>query len=376
MNPTTESVNPVLPCSPTSTTPPSATTATTSSTETTSPAPLWRLEAKNLFCTWAQNTTSKDTVLQRALEFFGARMRFAVIAEEAHANGDPHLHALFALNQRYLSRNPKDLDSLAGKHGDYRAARSLSKVMKYVTKSDPNPISHGVNVEEFLRSSSQGKSTFAAIAKDCMDGRTLIQINELYPGMVLQHKRKIEEYLTWYSVQKRRLETQQLQWTSVSASSGTAAARIATWLNQNIRTTREFKQPQLWIFGPPNTGKTTLLNGLRQRLNIFDVPIDEDFYDEFYDNMYDLAVIDEFKGQKKIQWLNRFLDGSHMTIRVKGSQRLKTQNIPVIICSNFEPSQCFHNVAQNQNEDRLAPLYARIEVVQVFEPEFITINHQ
>jgi len=72
--------------------------------------------------------------------------------------------------------------------------------------------------------------------------------------------------------------------------------------------------------------------------------------------------MDEFKGQKTLQWMNEFRQGSKMTLRKKGSQYLKSKNIPVIILSNYSLSECYPKAA---NDGRLSTLEARLKVVQV-----------
>lgn len=94
-------------------------------------------------------------------------------------------------------------------------------------------------------------------------------------------------------------------------------------------------------------------------LNIYWMPSMESFYDEYADDAYDLVVLDEFKGTKSIQELNLWLQGSPMSVRVKGGQRMKRQNLPMIILSNFSPAEAYGKCMPQQ----LAPLMARLEVV-------------
>lgn len=61
----------------------------------------------------------------------------------------------------------------------------------------------------------------------------------------------------------------------------------------------------------------------------------EDFF-QWEDGVYDLVVFDEWQAnQHSIQFLNQFLDGQEMWIRMKGTQALKTQRVPVILLTNF-----------------------------------------
>lgn len=80
---------------------------------------------------------------------------------------------------------------------------------------------------------------------------------------------------------------------------------------------------------------------LKSCLAIYQIPQDENFYDNWADNTYDLATLDEFTGLKKISELATWLDGSTYTLRVKGAQYLKTHNVPTIICSNRLPHEIY-----------------------------------
>lgn len=97
------------------------------------------------------------------------------------------------------------------------------------------------------------------------------------------------------------------------------------------------------------------------RLRVLWMQKEEDFMDMWEDGSYDLVVLDEFRGQKKLTFMNEFLEGVPLCLRVKGSQRMKRQNIPVIICSNGNPKDCYRNM----EEMWLEPLLERVKVVEV-----------
>ena len=60
----------------------------------------------------------------------------------------------------------------------------------------------------------------------------------------------------------------------------------------------------------------------------------EDFYCDYMDGCYDVIVLDEFKGQKRIQDLNQWTDGSHFPVKRKGlTPYVKKDNLPFIILS-------------------------------------------
>ncbi len=95
-----------------------------------SPPTRFRLQARNLFLTWPQCNTIPATVLERVKT--GLDPEWAVVCQEHHADGSLHLHCVAHLKKNFHTRLPDCFDYLAGKHGDYRAARNLTDVLKYV----------------------------------------------------------------------------------------------------------------------------------------------------------------------------------------------------------------------------------------------------
>ncbi len=104
----------------------------------------------------------------------------------------------------------------------------------------------------------------------------------------------------------------------------------------------------LWLYGPTGGGKSTLVKRLiNLGVRIYMIPTDEEFYDEYEDDAYDLAVLDEYKAQKRIQWLNRWLDGSQVSLRKKGSQYKKNKPLFTLILSNYVPAECYSNTKED-----------------------------
>lgn len=96
------------------------------------------------------------------------------------------------------------------------------------------------------------------------------------------------------------------------------------------------------------------------------MPTNEDFYDFYDDDLVDLVFLDEFHGNKTIQCLNSWLDGSEMVVRVKGSQRIKRKNQPFIIASNYLLSEAYSK-ALAQDFSKIDSLRARLLEVQLTE---------
>lgn len=150
--------------------------------------------------------------------------------------------------------------------------------------------------------------------------------------------------------------------TDSSVEPAMVMSTLVEWVNSNVCQPRPFRSPQLYIHGPPRTGKTSFLRLLEERIRIYHMPYDEEFYDEYDDQLYDLILFDEFKGQKTIQTMNRWLDGQTLSVRKKGSQGKKTRNLPFVILSNYPPHEAYSRAA---TDGRLDSFLDRVKVVEV-----------
>ena len=326
------------------------------------------LRGKQFFLTYPKCTVTKEYTLQKIVEKWRTTLKYAVVAQELHKDGTDHLHCLIVLTRR-TSASFSTLTSLTGKHGDYKPCRRLMDCMRYVTK-EGNYIAHGVNVQKFLELAKEKKST--AIAVMCQDPEISLQeINRMAPGFLLMHLKKVQAYMALMKKWQMQVQIRQPGTLSfIPQADNYSALMIADWLTQNVMVTtpRTFKAPQMFLHGPPNMGKTSLINKLiKCGIRIYFMPY-EDFYDTYDDDCYDLIVLDEFKGQKKIQDLNQWLDGSQFPVRRKGiAPYIKKKNLPFIIISNYCLDDCY-----NVKPDRLEPLKER--VTEFWVDQFIEIN--
>ncbi|ALE29600.1 replication associated protein, partial [Lake Sarah-associated circular virus-8] len=328
------------------------------------------LQAKRFFLTFPQCPMDKHQVL---LWLTGAHEAHqAIVAEEQHEDGSPHLHIYLTYEKaKRISHadyfdlgNPENPEQVF--HPNIQTVKNMKECVKYITKTDKEPAQHNINYRDIIAGKS---SKFAVIAASVMDGKSLLEINDSDPGFVLQHKRKLEEYQAWIVMKKPRNDL--AAWYPVPVPAFGPEYQLATWLNANLfAQPRRIKASQLYLFSPPNCGKTTLITWLSRFCRIYYMPLLEDFYDFYDDDSYDLVVIDEFKGQKQIQFLNQWLDGQPCTVRIKGGQRLKTRNLPCIILSNWALSTVYSAAIEKSGPDVIGPLIARLEIVNV--NKFIT----
>ncbi len=293
-----------------------------------------------------------------------------IVAEETHEDGSPHLHAAVKLKKKCNIANASALDlceappSVVTHHGDYRARRNWKTAVQYVTKEDKNPATFGIpDLPSFLAAMKKKKSTsLALVGSQILDGtyKDTAGIFADHPYLLISSKRKVEEALAWVKERKRLRPT--IPWTqfTLNESWSEGLRATASWCNLNLGVQdREFKKKQLWIVSPPDFGKTTFVNWLSERFFTYMVPID-DAWDDLYTDEYGLAVIDEFKGQRRVSWLNGFVQGGMFPVKRRGTATyVKTKNMPVIVLSNFSPQDAYVNCPMVAWQS----LMARFEVV-------------
>jgi len=328
----------------------------------------FRLAAHRLFLTYPKNDTPKALLLKRALDKWGEELEWAVVCVEQHKDGTPHLHAVLSFLQKKNFRDPRFADFLGGKHGNYKAVKNLRKSLEYVQKWDKELAEHGISVSEYL--ATHHASVGAHVESILQSGGGLREIQEARPGYLVNALQRVERYQAWMLAERTR--SRATCWDPCHAADADCGqdVEIAEWLNAAILKTRERKSPQLWLYGPPNTGKTALLMWLEEAVRVMWLTHSEQFYDQWHPDTFDLIAIDEFHGQQKLQFLNLLLDGSPMIMPCKGGQRMKATPLPVIVCSNGSPTTCYSRVSSCWTD----ALLARLIVVNV--TTFIKIESQ
>lgn len=302
----------------------------------------YRLAGKNLFLTWPQNDATKEHVLEQLLEMFGDKVEFAIVAKERHQDGEPHLHAVLALKRRvdWVVRVGHRLDQVTGKRGNYQAARSLLDVVKYVSK-DGDFIEHGVDVATFLEAAKSKKNTkTAVVAKGLMDGMTVADLNEQYPGFVMMNLQKILTYqahlISWSQTPARTWEP-----LTVTTDMSDPLLRLAGWLNANLGVERQLRQKQLLLSSEPGMGKTWLIEKqIAECFKVFKHPAGK-WFDGFDTSIHDVMVFDEFVCGVQASLMNKVVDGSVQLLEVKGGTIHKIRNIPVIVLTNLTVDEMY-----------------------------------
>ena len=94
------------------------------------------------------------------------------------------------------------------------------------------------------------------------------------------------------------------------------------------------------------------------------VPMDVRHLDDYEDSQYDLIVMDEFKGQKSITWMNGFSQGNQFPVHRRYTSTLKVKNLPIIVLSNYSIEGAYEKVNMF-NPERLNSLKNRFTVVHI-----------
>lgn len=329
-----------------------------------------QIQCSQVFLTYPKCFKSINTV-RMALTAWAAKHSFQVyrgiIARETHLDGSYHLHIWLHFKPRMRTRRFTTIfDGLTGQHGNYQVVRKPVAILQYVTKDGDYQLI-GEITETYLNRlrKSSGSSELAIVCSALRDHVSFHDLIEDHAAVLVRHHTGLKflaNLIQTAPAPKLPLCRYQLYAYALSPE----LSAIRTWININlIQKARKFKDKQLYIWSPePNMYKTTLLLTLEQFYRTYHIP-HENFDDLYFNKSFDLCVFDDVRGgSRPLNWFLRFLQGGPCTLRKKGSQYLKTDNIPVILTSNIHPTELFPNL-MSRDPSLLQPLLARIDVIRL-----------
>jgi hypothetical protein len=312
-----------------------------------------------------------------------------MIGEESHIDGSKHYHIyLKYIKTREFGFNHFDY---LGKHGKLEVCRSPLRSYMYISKEDKEPLSNfdyeaGIlrgTTEEIAKYMSQtGKKysdllvsegrtalvtkwrTLKSFEKEYEAERKLIDLMKKKKGIKLIDKELIEANLT-----KEEKEI-------IEKDSG--LQKIIEHINNVVKYKweRPFKTKNLLLYSSkPNTGKTSLIRKLGEHCPIFHFPRGEWFHgyknQTFWGMLWNEVNI---KGWD-IENLKNMLEGTAVTLEVKGGHIDKDDNPEVFMTSNYTLKEMVeerYKYDEMRCERTLKTLEARIEEVNL--DEFVN-NH-
>ena len=305
---------------------------------------------------------------------FGANLLWCCVSAEEHQDGTPHLHAVWKLKKRRSfsgAGGMAKLDALTGKHGDYRKAEKLWAALGYVAKKGEYT-TYGIDVESALSSAAKKTSTADALAVEQKEGgpepmaKRLRTLRNANPGFYLMHRKKIQDFASEIELEKQQGEKPSGTFGAQVEEDSEWNHRIMDWLNKNMLVERPHKQKQLWLYGPTNIGKTTLITQLDNLgIRIYRMPYDNNWFDSYANGAYDLIIFDEYgkSNTYPVHKLNQWLEGAVLPVCRRGqAPLLKMENLPMIVLSNHSPEEVYSKYA-GADHTRLDPLRGRLDIV-------------
>lgn len=292
-------------------------------------------------CMWPQCDTPMEVVMVAIKKHFRLNLESCCVSREKHKDGNWHLHAVIKVHQRIDETTEKWDDFVKsdvcpkGKGGHYHGHRSFKRAIEYCTKHGLY-ITFNVDALGIIKSLSTKKgTTHESVARRMQEGMTSQEVFKEYPGYFLNNKPKVLAFEQ--DVLKRKVEDK-LPWTLLDKEmkcSYPAAVEVIKFVNTNVMVKRKYKTNQMYITADTNHGKTTLLQYLLERCNVYIVNLHDKWVEDYSLKKWDVVWVDEWRGQKDLSWWNKLLEGGAcaMTARNIGTV-WKTDNLPVFFTSN------------------------------------------
>jgi hypothetical protein len=193
-----------------------------------------------LFLTYPRCNAGKNDALARIIQHFGVILEWAVVSEETHEDGEPHLHVALSLTRKVNYSNPNSLDFIGESHGNYQAMKNQLNCLEYITKEDQDPAVFGIDfkarIKELKAHRGGGKS--AVVERMLSTGAELSEVIEAVPGFTLLHFRAIEAFQRMLEHRKLRevRDSRRIAWrhSEITGDGSTAANSVVNWLKLNI----------------------------------------------------------------------------------------------------------------------------------------------
>lgn len=348
--------------------------------------PKFQLCSKNLFLTYPQTSFSLEQFKDNVLKLFEKEgVDKLLVATEKHQDGNDHIHAVICLQKQLRTTKQDHFDELVqpAKHPNIvsRLKGGLAKTLEYVMK-DGNWLAwpDSFRPEKHIKQSKSKKSTKSdTISERLLQGAKIKDLIEDEPGFVMMNLRKLQEFSAFLESKERQTSraaalSQECRVKVADGHSTSSTRALASWLNKNLRNpSLPRRRKQLWLQAPPQAGKTTMIENLTEwfQLSVYFMPKDEQWNDLYEDGEYDLVLLDEYKGQKTIQFLNSWLSNDPQPVSRRGKAPIvKRDALPFIILSNLSPREVYHKCSDASFD----ALMSRLKLIKLEENELIRLE--
>ena len=338
----------------------------------------YRIQSSNYMLTWPQCNVTKEVVLERAKLKWNKELKSMLICRELHKDGTPHLHASLNFYKKKCFRGSNCFDFLTLQHGNYQKTRSYYGCLYYVLKHG-DYINYNItdyDIEKAIEWGKKHTQTKDIIDKIVTNHYNYYQVRAEYMQFTFFNDKKLKTFINEQQIYEKQVLRPKYEVTFRCRSheyDNNNDIKVENWLNENINKDRKLKQPQLYIHGETNCGKSTIVRFLRTYgFTPYMLPREE-YFDLYDDNMYDFIWGDEFvSSQLPLQIINLLAEGDEMVLRTKGGQKIKTKNMPMIICSNIPLEECYKRcpeVARNAFIERFIEIkleeYMNVDIFKV-----------
>lgn len=271
------------------------------------------------------------------------------ITEEKHFDQTLHHHIFFRTNENISFEEVSYwIEEIYGKHGNYQSVRCEKNVLKYITKSDINPLFFGCDDSLF---------NFAYRARKWAEQTTVYKDSDPFVLNHPQYYKLLQRvHSEFHGDQKGELAPIEIDFIE-SLDKPEWKVKVYQWWNDWVTNGWTHKKKQLYLFGPPNTGKTTLIMELLKDNIPFEPPANAKSFAwaDWDPERYNCVFIDEFKMDHydETQWKKATAGESFVTnVKCEKPKRITTR-CPMIFVSNDPPSD-------------IAGIKERLEIIYAF----------
>nr|WAE42224.1 MAG: replication associated protein [Cressdnaviricota sp.] len=340
----------------------------------------FRLTAKIHFITYPQCNVPLEEILRQLKEKADDKYGWCVISAEDHEERvtdvtkhcGVHRHAMMEVTKVINIKDCKWWDiTWEGKvyHPHVEAAKTKVKCLQYVIK-DGEYIVDGTykecpfTIDNYLEA-NKTKTAYGMtyIASELKKGKTIHDLNEVVPGHVLMHKRKIEDYTKLLEEKKQKLVAlSRPPFPGFKMPHSEPWKKVVKWANKNFLEVREPRQKQLFLWSrEPEMGKTFPWSNIMRE------------YKTCYEWTYsgkqnaklleaDYILIDELRGGITVGELKSLSQMYGMNLDLKYADiTFWNKNIPLIVTSNRPPREIYHKCSTEDIES----LESRFLIVEV-----------
>lgn len=297
------------------------------------------------------------------------------IALEHHVDKTYHAHLFLNYSHSLESSlDTKRYEYILNIHPNITKLIDKYKWLFYITKEDKNVLAN-FDINQMLKSSSKYLDLVLRdnheIFKDkCLLGfkydkkieNYLKDFNEHNKNRILKNKKKVnfsKSLEAWLAEKDIKLNDALLFKYTI----------IISELNICLSNSRKFKSLNLYLWSKrPSIGKSSFLNILRDKLKTYTFPKDK-WFSNYESNVYDVILWDESKLYlHDISDLNLFLEGSYVSLNVKGGRTEKFDNPLIIMCSNIPLKKQIN--LKFKNDVEMFETYIKTMEVRITEIEF------